>query len=164
MKKAQRTKKPKPSPKKSGEIAVSYSALSETEQSLKHSITSLGLELRSVETRLTAKQNALEEKIDAVEARLNAKIDAVEARLNAKIDAVEARLNAKIDAVEAKLDAKITKLDSKLELVLAAVHRVAALVEEQNSRNRYVLDGYASLYDAQEDIKARLEKLEKKGV
>ncbi len=48
----------------------------------------------------------------------------------------------------------ISKVQADVEKVLAAVHRVGLLVEEQNARNKYVLDGYTSLSD-------RIDKVEK---
>lgn len=36
---------------------------------------------------------------------------------------------------------------SDLSKITSELHRVALLVEEQNARNKYVLDGYAQLYD-----------------
>jgi hypothetical protein len=54
-----------------------------------------------------------------------------------------------LNEVRSELKHSIVSLDLKMgtqfEKVLAEVHRVGLLVEEQNSRNRFVLDGYASL-------------------
>jgi hypothetical protein len=36
-------------------------------------------------------------------------------------------------------------VDSKLEKVLSEIQRLAVIVEEQNQRSKYVLDGYSSL-------------------
>ncbi len=96
--------------------------LDETREELKHEITSVKLEVKSVNSGLTA-----------------------------KIESVNSKLTAKIGHVEAKVE----QLDAKVESVLAAVHRVGLLVEEQNARNKFVLDGYTSLND-------RLEKVERK--
>lgn len=46
---------------------------------------------------------------------------------------MEERLGSKIDSA---------KFDLKSEL-----HRVALLVEEQNARNKFVMDGYAQVYE-----------------
>jgi tetrahydromethanopterin S-methyltransferase subunit G len=73
------------------------------------------------------------------------------ASVKLEVKSVKSELTAKIGQVEAKVE----QLDAKVESVLAAVHRVGLLVEEQNARNKFVLDGYTSLND-------RLEKVERK--
>ena len=67
-----------------------------------------------------------------------------------------------LGALEKRVDAKFLSVEAKLEQVVSAVHHVAALVEEQNSRNLYVLDGYAGLDAAQQDLSDRVAKLEAK--
>ncbi len=59
-----------------------------------------------------------------------------------------------VKADVAKVQAHVEKVQADVSKVLAAVHRVGLLVEEQNARNKYVLDGYTSLSD-------RLDKVEK---
>jgi hypothetical protein len=54
-----------------------------------------------------------------------------------------------------EVDARFDKVDSSFLKVLAEVHRIGLMVEEQNARNKFVLDGYTSLSD-------RLDKVEKK--
>jgi chromosome segregation ATPase len=109
-------------PARSADVPATKAMLDETREELKHEITSVKLEVKSVNSGLTA-----------------------------KIESVNSKLTAKIGHVEAKVE----QLDAKVESVLAAVHRVGLLVEEQNARNKFVLDGYTSLND-------RLEKVERK--
>ncbi len=66
--------------------------------------------------------------------------------MNARFKEVDARFN-QVDARFNQVDARFEKLESKMEEVLSAVHRVGLLVEEQDARNKYVLDGYAQLYE-----------------
>jgi hypothetical protein len=65
----------------------------------------------------------------------------VRAELQHSIVSLESKMESKFKSVDGRFDL----IDSKFEKVLAEVHRVGLLVEEQNSRNRFVLDGYASL-------------------
>ena len=46
-------------------------------------------------------------------------------------------------------------LKSEIHGVKSELHRVALLVEEQNARNKYVMDGYAQLYEMVEKIAKR---------
>ena len=63
------------------------------------------------------------------------------ASLSLKMDA---RFN-KVDARFNKIESDIAQVRSDVEKVLAAVHRVTSIVEEQENRNKFALDGYASL-------------------
>lgn len=59
-------------------------------------------------------------------------------------------IDARFERVEArfeKIDAQFERVEAKLETVISSVHRVGLIVEEQNARNKYVLDGYAQLWD-----------------
>ncbi len=56
------------------------------------------------------------------------------------------------------IDARFTEMDAKFERVLSEIFRIGVLVEEQNNRNRFVLDGYASLYERQERFEATMNR------
>lgn len=64
-------------------------------------------------------------------------------------------MDLKMDSLRSEMNLRFEKMDSKIEKLIAVTHRTNALVEAQEDRNRYVLDGYTSLND-------RLERLEKK--
>lgn len=109
-------KKIKPiKPKKSGDILVTKKMLELTERKLSKKITSLSLEMKS---QLKTR---------------DARFDKVDARFNT----VDARFN--------EVDARFDKIDSRLEIISSKIDQVLILMEDQNSRNRFVLDGYASL-------------------
>ena len=78
-------------------------------------------------------------------------------QIKSEINSLEKRLESKFNQVESK----INQIDSKLELVLTVIHRVVILMEEQNSRNKFVLDGYASLYERQDRLELRFDAHEK---
>jgi len=80
-------------------------------------------------------------------------LTAVHKQIKASINSSEKKLESKINQVESK----INQVESKVELVLSEMHRMAVLMEEQNSRNRYVLDGYDSLYQRQDRVELRLD-------
>ena len=73
------------------------------------------------------------------------------------LTAVHKQIRASINSSEKKLEAKINQVESKVELVLSEIHRMGVLMEEQNSRNRFVLDGYDSLYRRQDRVELRLD-------
>ncbi len=46
-----------------------------------------------------------------------------------------------------ELNSNRSEMNAKFEKLLSEVHRIGLLVEEQNARNKFVLDGYTSLSD-----------------
>ncbi len=73
-----------------------------------------------------------------------------ETRKELKSDIATVRLEMKegfnkIDAKFNKVDAKFDELGAKIENLTAVAHRTLAIVEEQNTKNNYVLDGHSSL-------------------
>ncbi len=71
------------------------------------------------------------------------------------------QIKSEINSSEKRLESKINQVESKIELVLSEIHRMAILMEEQNSRNKFVLDGYASLYERQDRLELRFDAHEK---
>ena len=112
-------------PKKSADVPATQAMIYELRREVMHSLSSQGLKINSLEKRM----NSLEQKMDARFKEVDARFDEVDARFD--------------------------EVNASIKQVLAQVHRVGLLVEEQNARNKYVLDGYTSLND-------RVEKLEKK--
>lgn len=65
----------------------------------------------------------------------------------AMLYAMEDRLNHKMAAGLQGVHSEIHGVKSEMHGMKSELHRVALLVEEQNARNKYVMDGYAQLYD-----------------
>jgi hypothetical protein len=77
-------------------------------------------------------------------------------------------LKADVRELRAEMNARFSQMDAKFERVLGAVHHVAAevarigvLVEEQNSRNRIVLEGLTGLAQRQDRVESRMDEVEK---
>jgi chromosome segregation ATPase len=84
------------------------------------------------------------------------------------------KLDAKIDGVKAELKADIHKVKTELHEVKADLHnvkgavhgmqaqmaRIELLVEEQNARNKIVLDGIAALLSRQDQVEQRMAQVE----
>jgi len=60
---------------------------------------------------------------------------------------MEDRLSHKIESEISGVRSEVHGLKSEISGVKSELHRVALLVEEQNARNKYVMDGYAQLYE-----------------
>lgn len=139
------------SPRKSGQIAVTVKMLNETRRELKSDITTLRLEMRAGFKNVDAQFNDVDARFNKIDARFST----IDARFN-KIDARFSTIDARFDEVDArfnKVDERFDQLGSQISEIKALSHRTLALIEEQNARNLFVLDGYASL-------DARLKSLE----
>ena len=76
----------------------------------------------------------------AMEDRLTHRIESGHSELKAEIQSVKSGLESQIQSVKSELKSDINDVKSEL-------HRIAILFEEQNARNKYVMDGYAQLYE-----------------
>ena len=106
-------------------------------------------DLPATQSMLTTLRKQIKSEINSSEKRLESKINQVESKINQ----VESKIN--------QVESKINQVESKIELVLSEMHRMAILMEEQNSRNKFVLDGYASLYERQDRLELRFDAHEK---
>lgn len=78
--------------------------------------------------------------------------------LRARIDATNARIDevsARIDATNARIDGTNARIDTLRSELMAEIHRVGTLVEDQETRNRAV-------YEVVMGHNARFERLERR--
>ena len=78
----------------------------------------------------------------------------MEERLSHRMDAGFYKLQCELRGEAGGLKSQFSEMKSdfngmKSEMsgIKSELHRVALLIEEQNARNRYVMDGYTQLYD-----------------
>lgn len=113
-------------------------------------------ELPATQLMLTTLRKQIKSEINSLEKRLDSKFNQVDSQFSQ----VESRFN-QVDSKFSQVESRFNQVDSKIELVLSEIHRIAILMEEQNSRNKFVLDGYASLYERQDRIELRFDAHEK---
>lgn len=118
--------------------------LYEMEQRLSHKIDG---GLISVRGEMVSMQTGLRAEISAVHSELKSEISAVRSDLKSEISAVRSELKSEISALRSELISEIADLRVDFSGFKSELHRVALLVEEQNARNKFVLDGYAQLYE-----------------
>lgn len=97
--------------------------------------------LSDVRTELVERFDAADKRIDAVEKR---------------IDAVENRLMGEIH----RLEAAVHGVASEVHSLKSQVARVSYLVEEQNARNKIVLDALVAFIDRQDRVEKRMDSVE----
>lgn len=118
-----------PETKQSSDIPVTQKMLNDKVQEINHRITSVSLDVK---------------KLDA--------------SLNSRIELVETGLNSKIEAVDNKVDILRLEMKSGNEMLLSELRKMSASNEEVNSRNKYVLDGYAIITERQDRHEAEVKK------
>ena len=101
---------------------------------------------------IRADMKSLEKKMDARFSRVDARFSQVDARFSQ----VDARFN-QVDARFNQVDARLSQVESGIQLVLSEVHRVALMMEEQNKRNIFVLEGYDQLYKRMDRLESNVE-------
>jgi len=80
---------------------------------------------------------------------------------NASLSLKISSMDSRISSLDSKIDSVKDELKSDIMKLTAAVHRSNALVEEQNNKNNFVLDGYAQIYDQIKDLqKNKADKLD----
>lgn len=116
-------------PTRSSQVPATSAMLYEMEERLSHKMESGFYQLKS-----------------EMKAELRQEIGGVRSELKREIGGLKGEINAiKSDIGGIKSD--ISGIKSELSGVKSELHRVALLVEEQNARNKYVMDGYAQLYE-----------------
>ena len=69
---------------------------------------------------------------------------------------VRDELKSDVSSLQYQMNARFSEVDSRLSEMLAKMHQMHLLAEEQNSRNKIVLDGLTSLFSRQERIEKKL--------
>ncbi len=146
--KSLKTSKKKATPKSQSPILDS-NRLVASQGMIFHLENELKLEIRSTEKRLSSKINKIDARFASIDARFN--------QMEARFSDIDARFN-QMEARFSDIDARFNIIESKLDKVLAEVHRMAVLMEEQNARNRFVLEGYDQLYKRQDRLEIEVEK------
>jgi chromosome segregation ATPase len=172
---ALKTKKPA-KPLKSKDVPATYGALDLFRNELKGDISSARVDIKSFEKSVNSKFTSLEMRIyESSEKALiiKGKVD----MLDTKIVSMREDMHARFEVVDKKLagvssdmahmrkdmgimSTQIDQIKSSLDQTNSKIDRVLALVEEQNSRNRYVLDGYSTMYESHKTLESRINKLE----
>ncbi len=120
----------KKSPLDIGDVPVNSRMLDESRNELIHKIESAKLELKSDIHELDSKILSLDSKILSLDSKIS------------------------------NLDSKISSVDSKVESLTSIVHKLSLTIEEQNARNKVVLDGLTGLFSRQDRIEVKLEEMD----
>lgn len=104
--------------------------------------------------------------IDERFASIDRRFESIDKRfesIDKRFDAIDKRFDAidkRFDSLELKIESLFSKMDAKLDKMYAEIHSVKLLCEEQNSRNKFVMDGYTSVYYRCEENEKRINEVE----
>jgi chromosome segregation ATPase len=119
--------------------------------------------LHDVRDELKSDIRALDHKMNSRFDGLNARFGEIDARFN-KIDARFSEMDARFNKIDARFDVMSSRLEemhSSLEKMSSRMHQMHLLAEEQNARNKIVMDGLTSLFVRQERGEERIDSMEK---
>lgn len=119
-------------PKRDGELYVTKRLLDLTKKELKSDIAQLRMEMKAGFTKMNSKMDFQFSQVDSQFSKVNGEI---------------ASLRADMNASTARLESMFAK--------------IVAISEEQNERNKVVLDSYGLVYDKLNNHDERLKKVEK---
>ncbi len=108
--------------------------------------------LYAVRDQILAEMRSL---FKAQEARFE-QIDAQFERMEARFEQIDARFE-QMEARFEQIDSRFAKVESKIEKLSSEIHYQTVLIEQQAAENRFVLDGYANLYDRQDRVEEKLD-------
>lgn len=152
MAKKKKTKNLKKYPERAKDVPVTQQMLLEVRDELRYEMKAGFNKVGARFKRVDAHFNEVDSRFSKVDARFN-EVDARFNEVDARFDRVDARFD-EFDARFNKVDARFDDIDANFNELKSQMHQTRLLVEEQNARNRIVLDGLTSLFARQE----RLEK------
>ena len=99
----------------------------------------------------TGEQFATRKELHLVRDELKSDIRSLELKIDGHFNGIESRFNG-IESRFNGIESRFNGIESRLEKMQAEQFRMYALMEEQNSNNRIVLEGLQGLWQRQERI------------
>ena len=145
-------------------VPVSLKLLDLRIAEVKGEITTHRLETKAEFAKIDSRFDQIDRKFDAIDQRF-ATIDQQFATIDQRFDAVDQKIDGKFNEAmktfNARFDEMMNFSNAKFEAMQTAITRNQAIIEEQNARNRFALDGYTLVYEKQLETDARLARIEK---
>ncbi len=95
-------------------------------------------------------------KLSHIDGRFS-EIDGRFAEVNGRFD----EMNGRFDEMNGRFDRLEGQIHAAIQEMKAQSHRFGLMFEEQSERNKFVLDGYASLYDRQDRLEVEVKQIQK---
>lgn len=107
-------------------------------------------QIKEMDGRFEARFAAIDSKFKKMDAKFEARFAAIDARFK--------EMDAKFEARFAAIDARFATLEKKIEDVYIQVQRTNVLMEEQNNRNKLVMDALMSLLNRQDSLEKKVDE------
>jgi predicted nuclease with TOPRIM domain len=152
-------------PERSADVPVTQKMLYLVREELKSDSLSVRGDLKSLRQEMNARFDKVDARFKEVDSRFD-KVDARFKEVDSRFDKMDARfdeMDSRFDKMNARfdeMDSRFTGMNSRFDGLISEVHRIALLVEEQNARNKIVMDGLNVLFDRQERVEKRLDRLD----
>ena len=161
--------------KKDKDLPATLGALSEFRKELKSDIASLRIEIKGQGTELRGEMDSssseLRGEMGSLSSELRGEMQSLSTELRGEMRSLSTELRGEMAKLDTGLRGEMSKLDSglrgemsKLEVQMSkmasAQHRMLALLEEQNTRNKASYEGAESVRVQQEKLTERVEALE----
>ncbi len=107
-------------------------------------------------------RSELRHDLKAMEKRIDSKLHKIDEKFH-KIDEKFHKMDERMSGLDSRmsgLDGRMDSLEAKMEENIASTHRIEAIVEEQRSENRIVLDGIKAMIEKQERVDERMDQFD----
>lgn len=167
---ARQKRPPRVHPKNSGNVPATHRHLELVRKELKSDIAGVQLEVRaeskSVRSEMKSEfadvRTEMRAEFTAVRTEMRAEFTAVRTEMRAEFADVRAEMRAEFTAVRTEMQTGFAQIDIRFQRIESVLFEMKALLEEQNARNKVVMDGYTHLYDIGTVRDKRIDQLEKK--
>ncbi len=110
-------------------------------------------DLPATQGMLTLVQNQIKTGLLSLDKKTQSRFDTVDARFS-QVDAEFANMRSEFS----KIDSRFSEIDSKFASLHSELSRIAVIIEAQDSRNRFVLEGYEQIYYRQDRFEQKIDR------
>lgn len=129
-----------PKPVRSPQIPVTVEMLNEMEDRLSHKMDA-GIHL--IRSDMSEFKSMMRSEMSGFKSEMRSEMSEFKSVIRSEMSGFKSEIGSEMSGMKSD----ISVIKSELSGIKSELHRVALLVEEQNARNRFVLDGYAQLYE-----------------
>lgn len=150
-------------PEKSSDVPVTVGMLHVVRDELRSDIRSLEYKMDSRFKDVDSQFKQVDARFEQIDARFE-QIDAQFEQIDARFKQMDSRfdqMDLRFDAMASRIDSRFSDMDSRLEKMLSRMYQMHSLAEEQNARNKVVMDGLNFLFDRQDRCETRINEVEK---
>ncbi len=124
-------------------------------------------DLPATQGMLTLVQNQIKTGLLSLDKKTQSRFDTVDARFSqvdarfSQVDAEFANIRSefsKMNSRFSKIDSRFSEMDSKFASLHSELSRIAVIIEAQDSRNRFVLEGYEQVYHRQDRFEQKIDQ------